>query len=86
MSILVCLGNTNSQKWKNIKVLGKTDILVTEWFIMKIISREEILTRELQPLKQIKDSYPKIIIANTKHDNYDIGWIKIYDIARWLMN
>ncbi len=50
------------------------------------ISREETLERELTPLRQINDSYPKILIANTRHDVYDIGGIKVFDLARWLFN
>lgn len=49
------------------------------------ISSEEKLDRELTPLRMIKDSYPKILIANTKHDTYDIEGIKVYDLARWLL-
>ena len=49
------------------------------------ISSEETLDRELTPLRMIKDSYPKILIANTKHDTYDIEGIKVYDLARWLL-
>ena len=49
------------------------------------ISDSDTLERELSSLKAIKDAYPKILIANTKHDDYDIEGIKVLDLTNWLM-
>ena len=49
------------------------------------ISESDTLERELSPLRAIKDAYPKILIANTKHDDYDIEGIKVLDLTNWLM-
>ena len=48
------------------------------------ISEKDTLDRELAPLKAIKDAYPKILIANTGHEDYDVEGIKVLDITRWL--
>ncbi len=49
------------------------------------ISDPDTLEREVTPLRAIKDAYPKILIANTKHDDYDIEGIKVLDLTNWLM-
>ncbi len=48
------------------------------------ISNEKTLQREINPLLQIRDWYPKIIISRTKQSTYQNRWIEIIDIARWL--
>ena len=50
------------------------------------IENSDTLERELAPLKAIRESYPKIILANTKHFDYDISGIKIIDISSWLLD
>lgn len=50
------------------------------------IDNEATFNREVDPLFRIRDSYPKLIIARTKHDVYKYEGIGIYDIARWLIS
>ena len=49
------------------------------------ISGQEIFEREVAPLFQIRDAYPKILIARTKHQKYTYEGVEIYDIADWLL-
>lgn len=49
------------------------------------ISSEKTLYRELSPLFSIKDAYPKILLANSKHPMSIFEGVKIMDISRWLL-
>ena len=49
------------------------------------ISEEKTLAREVFPLLQVKDAYPKILIARTRNEEYQYEGIKIMDISDWLL-
>lgn len=50
------------------------------------ISNKSTFEREVGSLLKIKDAYPKILIANTKHETYLYEGIKVIDIKNWLMD
>ena len=48
------------------------------------IGNPETFQRETDLLMKIRDAYPKILIARTRHEFYDYQGIKIFDLALWL--
>lgn len=48
------------------------------------ISEEKTFEREVRPLLQIKDAYPKMLIARTRCEEYQYEGIRIVDVADWL--
>lgn len=49
------------------------------------ISDKNTFEREVSSLLQIKDAYPKILIARTRHEEFQYEGIRIIDFADWLM-
>ena len=45
------------------------------------VSNQETFEREYAPLLQIRDAYPKMIIARTKHPKYTYEGIEVCDIV-----
>ncbi len=50
------------------------------------ISGLETFEREYDPLLRIRDAYPRLILANTKHAVYDHEGIRIHNLSDWLLN
>lgn len=48
------------------------------------ISNENTFEREVDSLLKIKDAYPKLLIARTRHERYQYEGIQVIDIAEWL--
>lgn len=48
------------------------------------ISGEKTMLREVRPLLEIRDAYPKIVLARTGCDMYQWEGVRIIDVADWL--
>lgn len=49
------------------------------------ISQSATFNREIEPLLQIRDAYPKLLLARTRNEETDYEGIRIVDIPRWLV-
>ncbi len=49
------------------------------------ISETKTFEREVTPLLQIRDACPKLLIANTRHEEYHYEGIRVVDISKWLL-
>ena len=49
------------------------------------IADDGTFRREVGPLLQIRDAYPKMLLARTRHEDSDYEGISIVDIPRWLL-
>ena len=54
-------------------------------FLLSVNTSSICVMREYEPLLKIAYAHPKMIIANTKHDDYSYEGIKICDLALWLL-
>lgn len=50
------------------------------------ITTPQTMERELRPLLEIRDAYPKIILANTRHETFQREGVQVVDLASWLIN
>lgn len=50
------------------------------------IADEGTFRREVEPLLQIRDAYPKMLLARTRHEDSDYEGISIVDIPGWLLH
>ena len=50
------------------------------------ISNQKTFEREIKSLLDIKDAYPKVILARTKQKDYQYEGVQIVNIANWLLD
>ena len=78
----VCAGKLYQKEVDFIAVRGGEKVYIQ---VSDDISPRETFGREYGPLLKIKDAYPKMILANTRHETYDCAGIKIHNLPDWLL-
>lgn len=48
------------------------------------VSNQKTFEREVDALLKIKDAYPKLLIARTRHQQYQYEGVQVIDVAQWL--
>lgn len=50
------------------------------------IGEAKTMEREIAPLLQIRDAYPKMILARTRHETVQKDGVLIFDLSTWLLS
>lgn len=75
------VGKVGTQEVDFIAMRGSEKIYIQ---VSDDISREETFRREITPFAKIRDAYPKMVLARTRHPESDYEGVRIVNLADWL--